>query len=147
MILERLRDLHARLAGELVPAYHKKQRVPWILALDEDGRFLNIERAETGKKDYVEIVAPYRRRQGTQPPPYLFVDKPSYVLGRPDADTEKARAQADERHTAYRRLAEACALSVNRPATDAFLRFLDEGIEAARAHPATAEMKPGDLIA
>ncbi|ARA93466.1 type I-C CRISPR-associated protein Cas8c/Csd1 [Rhodothermaceae bacterium RA] len=146
MILERLRDLHARLAGELVPAYHKKQRVPWILALDEDGRFLNIERAETGKKDYVEIVAPtLKRTSGTRA--LLFVDKPSYALGRPDADTDKARAQADERHTAYRRLAEACALSVHHPATDAFLRFLDEEIETARAQSATAEMKPGDLIA
>ena len=147
MILERLRDFHARIAGELPPAYHKKQRIRWILALDEEGHFLNFERAATGKKDYVELYTPNRIRPGTAPKPLLFVDKPSYVLGRPDADTEKARVQAKERHEAYRKLAEACALSVGRPELDAFLHFLDEGIEAARADPATADMKAGDLIA
>jgi len=146
MILERLRDLHARLEEELPPAYHKKQRIRWILALDEGGRFLNFERASTGKKDYVEMVTPYlKRTSGTRS--LLFVDKPSYALGRPDADTEKARAQAKVRHEAYRKLAEACARSVSRPETDAFLRFLDEDLDTARADPAMVDMTPGDLIA
>ncbi len=147
MILEKLRDLHARIEEELPPAYHKKQRIRWLLALDEEGRFLNFERAEAGKKDYIEMVTPYRIRPGTAPKPFLFVDKPSYVLGRPDADTEKAQAQAKERHEAYRKLAEACALSVAHPALEAFMHFLDEGVAAARADPATEAMTPGDLIA
>ncbi len=95
MILERLRDLHARVEHKLPPAYHKKQRIQWILALDEQGNFLNFEQAETGKKAFVEMVSPYRKRAGIAPNPFLLADKPSYVLGLPDADTEKARAQAE----------------------------------------------------
>ncbi len=146
MILERLRDLHARVEHELPPAYHKKQRIQWILALDEQGNFLNFEQAETGKKAFVEMVSPYlKRTSGTRP--LLLVDKPSYVLGLPDADTEKARAQAEERHAAFKALVEACALSVDDPALAAFLRFLDGSVETARGHPLTADMAAGDLIA
>ena len=146
MILERLRDLHARVEHELPPAYHKKQRIQWILALDEQGHFLNFERAETGKKTFVEMTTPYlKRTSGTRP--LLLVDKPSYVLGLPDDDTEKARAQAEERHAAFKALIEACALSVDDPTLAAFLHFLKDGVETARGHPLTADMAAGDLIA
>lgn len=144
MILERLRDLHARVVQDLPPAYHKPQRVQWILALDAQGRFLNLERATGENKPFVEMPTPYlKRTSGTRP--LLLVDKPSYVLALPEATGKEE--QAAERHTAYRALIADCATAVPAPELKAVLQFLDHHVAAARTHPATAEMKPGDLIA
>jgi CRISPR-associated protein Csd1 len=88
MIVQRLRDFHARIADDLIPSYHKAQDVRWLLDLDAEGRFQGFVGTEK------TITSPYRGRSGRKPPPYLLVDKPEYVLGLPRED-EQAQAGPD----------------------------------------------------
>lgn len=153
MILERLIDFHDT-TEDIVAASLKEQRVRWYLELSEDGRFLGLSETGAKKADWTPLVTPYTKRSGATPPPYLLVDKPNYVLAHlaePDklkaAKREKEQAKADDRHAEYVELVRACAEAVEHPAVDAFIRFLDTGIEEARTQAATLPMKPGDLIA
>ena len=153
MILERLLDFHDT-QEQIVPAALKAQRVRWFLDLDEDGRFLGLTDPGAKKADQAELIAPYAKRSGAQPPPYLFVDKPDYVLGHvAEADKlsaqaqERERTKAGERHAEYVALSRACAAAVDHAAPAAFIRFLDTQISEARAEAETLSMKPGDLVA
>lgn len=153
MILERLLDFHDA-QDQIIPASLKAQRVRWFLDLDEDGRFLSLSETGAKKSDQKELVAPYTKRSGSQPPPFLLVDKPDYVLGHV-AESEKLSAvkkaqeqkKAEARHAEYVTLVRSCAHAIRQPALDAFIRFLDTGLDAARAEAANLPMKPGDLIA
>ena len=146
MILERLRDFHDSIRDELIPSYHKEQGCRWILELDSNGEFLDFTETGQTKRSATDFVAPYRRRAGRSPPPYLLVDKPAYVLGHPRNDQEKWKKKAAQRHDTYKELMQECLEAVDHPALDAFGRFLDAHVDAARADPATEDMKKGDLI-
>ena len=146
MILERLRDFHERIQEELIPSYHKEQGCRWILELDENGRFQDFTETGQTKRSATDFVAPYMRRQGSKPPPYLIVDKPAYVLGIPRNEKEKWRKKAAQRHENYVALFEECRAAVDHPALDIYHRFLAEHVEDALAHPNTEDMKKGDLI-
>lgn len=141
MILERLTDFHARIADEIIPSYHKRQDVRWILSITADGQFEGF--VETDNL----IDAPYMKRSGSKPPPYLLVDKPGYVVGLPRSESEKHRKSAAWRHDAYIELVEACAEAAPGPALEAYLTFLAEHVEEAHKAAAEREMKVGDLIA
>lgn len=146
MILERLRDFHGRIRDELIPSYHKNQGCRWILEIDGNGRFTDFTETGQTKRSATDFVAPYRRRSGRTPPPYLFVDKPAYVLGLPRNDQEKWKRKAAERHEDYKSLAQECITAVDHPALHAFQQFLDDHVPEALAHSCTGDMKKGDLI-
>jgi len=161
MILERLLDFHDA-TDDIVAASLKEQPVRWLLELDEDGRFLSLTESGATKKDWTELATPYAKRSGSKPLPYLFVDKPDYVLGhvaQADKLTQAAKVQeqakADDRHSDYLMLARDCAESVDDPATTAFLHFLNDEEEVSKARRAAevfsardkGPMKQGDLIA
>lgn len=160
MILERLLDFHDA-TDEIVPASLKQQPVRWLLELDEEGRFLALTESGVTKKEWTELVTPYTRRT-VAVVPYLFVDKPDYVLGHlaetgklTQAKRESEQEKAADRHTAYVELVQACADAVDHPAITAFVRFLESTQEMEKAHTAAeqlstrdkAPMKKGDLIA
>lgn len=146
MILERLRDFHDRIQDELIPSYHKKQGCRWMLDLGDDGSFQGFVETGKTKRSATDFHTPYRKRSGRTPPPYLLVDKPAYVLGRPRNDQEKWKRKAAQRHEDYVALARECAEDVDHSAMDAFLAFLDEHVDKALADPSAEEMKKGDLI-
>ena len=146
MILERLHDFHERIEDELIPSYHKEQSCRWILELDENGGFLGFTETGQTKRSATDFVAPYRRRSGRTPPPYLIVDKPAYVLGHPRNEKEKWKKKAAQRHENYKALMQECIEAVDHPALDAFQRFLNSHVDDALADPAPEDMKKGDLI-
>ena len=138
MILERLLDFHDT-QDMIIPAVLKAQRVRWMLDLDEDGRFLGISETGTKKSDQKELVAPYTGRT-VAVVPFLFVDKPDYVLGHvvegdnlSDPTLQKELVKARDRHAAYAALSEDCAQAIDHPALTAFLSFLKNEIEKARS--------------
>jgi CRISPR-associated protein Csd1 len=141
MILDRLRDLRDRLDDRIIPSYHKRQKPKWVLDVAADGRFRGL--VDTN----VKLDAPYMRRAGSKPPPYLLVDKTEYVVGLPRKDTDKARARAAWRHDAYVDLVRQCAEATGEEEVRAYLAFLEHHVEAARAEAKEQEVKPGDLIA
>lgn len=146
MILERLRQFHGRIQEELIPSYHKEQGCGWILEIGANGQFHGLTETGKTKNSATDFVAPYRRRSGRTPPPYLLVDKPSYVLGRPRSQKEKWKKKAADRHEEYLALLRECTKVVEHPALTAFLRFQQDHLEEALADPATDEMKKNDLI-
>lgn len=146
MILQRLRDFHERIEDELIPSYHKKQGCRWILEINEDGTFRGFTETGQTKRSATDYVAPYKRRSGRTPPPYLLVDKPAYVLGLPRSDEEKWRKKAAQRHEHYVDLVEECAAAVDHPALETFLTFLDVHVDEALTDSVTEDMTKGDLI-
>lgn len=146
MILQRLREFHERIEDDLIPSYHKEQGCRWILEINENGTFRGFTETGQTKRSATDFVAPYKRRSGRTPPPYLLVDKPAYGLGLPRNDDEKWRKKAAQRHENYVDLVEECAASVDHPALEAFLTFLDAHVDDALADSATEDMKKGDLI-
>lgn len=146
MILERLRDFHARIQDDLIPSYHKQQGCRWILEIGSDGSFQGFIETGQTKRSATDFNTPYRKRSGRTPPPYLLVDKPAYVLGLPRSNEKKWQKKAAQRHEEYVALVHECAETVDHPALDAFLAFLDRHVADALASPKTEEMKKGDLI-
>ena len=148
MILDRLRDLRARLSDDDVPPEgYKAQPVRWVLDLSADGRVVGLTPTEGGTKKGKPMQTPYARRSGQKPPPFLLVDKPVYVLGL-DADggpSEKAEA----RHAEYLALLDEAA----RETEDGRIALLADalrdtgGVEAARDQLLTEKWAVGDLIA
>lgn len=154
MILERLIDFHARVEDEIVPALLKPQKVRWFLEIGDGGSFQGLVETGAKKKDWKEVEAPYAKRSGRQPPPYLLVDKPDYVFGYVEDDGETSdetlaaeQAKADVRHAAYVALIRLCAEAADDPALHAFLAFLENHVDEARREAAEREVKGSDLIA
>ena len=150
MILERLIDFHARVEDDIVPASLKPQKVRWFLEIGDDGSFQGLVETGAKKKDWKEVEAPYAKRSGRQPPPYLLVDKPDYVFGFVEGNgetSEAEQAKADVRHAAYVALVRLCAEAADDPALHAFLAFLESHVDVARQAAAEREVKGSDLIA
>ena len=149
MILERLIDFHARVEDDIVPASLKPQKVRWFLEIGEDGSFQGLVETGAKKKDWKEVEAPYAKRSGQKPPPYLLVDKPDYVFGYVEGGepSEAEQAKADVRHAAYVALVCQCAEAADDPALRAFMTFLENHVEAARREATEREVKGSDLIA
>ncbi|MFQ5569375.1 MAG: type I-C CRISPR-associated protein Cas8c/Csd1 [Rhodothermales bacterium] len=149
MILDRLRELHARLPDDvLIPAAHKKQTVRWILNISADGRFLGFTETGKKKKDYKEFVAPYANRTSATKP-FLLIDKPDYVLGLSEKESDKALTKAAERHNAYMELLDECAKATEDEELMVLSRLLrdPEQVEQAQSALRAETWKPGDLIA
>lgn len=113
MLLQRLAEYADRVADQLPAEYYRPKVIDRVLRLSEDGRSADLEDrrvpAKQRDKALVEQV-PYVQRSGTKVPPNLLVDTAEFVLGVPKDSgagepTEKARAEAERRHTAYRELA------------------------------------------
>ena len=69
MILERLRDLHARIQDELIPSYHKQQGCRWILEIGPDGSFQGFTETGQTKRSATDFNTPYRKRSRAESRP------------------------------------------------------------------------------
>lgn len=147
MILDRLVELRDRIPDDdVVPRHHKRQKVSWTLAISPEGRVTGVVPAGEGKKGW-QSAAPYGRRSGTAPIPFLLVDKPDYVLGL-DTDEDKAE-RAVERHAAYLDLLAEAVRQSDDPDARTVLDALSDPEQVQAARDALAEQKwgSGDLVA
>ncbi|MDT0444301.1 type I-C CRISPR-associated protein Cas8c/Csd1 [Streptomyces johnsoniae] len=133
MLLQRLREYAERAAEDLPAEYHRAKVIDRVLRLSEDGRSAELEDRRKPVKLRAEALVeyvPHVQRSGTKVPPYLLVDTAEFVLGVPkesstDGPSEKARAEAERRHAAYRELALRWADSVpDDPAAAALRTYL-----------------------
>ena len=145
MILRELQAFRSRIDTDVIPAFHKEQKVRWFLEIGEDGRFLGLTETGKTKQEWTPLVAPYAKRSGSSPPPNLFVDKPDYVLGLAIGTDDPDRTV--KRHKAYISLVKACSESVKCPSVDAFCAFLAGPMERARDEAEAKGVQTGDLIA
>lgn len=145
MILERLIELRNRLADDpesgLTPAYHKRQKVKWVMEISEAGKFVAFLTTGEKKKEIKEFDTAYKKRTAA-PDPYLFVDKREYVLG--DGDDPKTAT----RHQLYKSLIRECAATVDHNALNAYLNFLEseEELQRAREEATTKEIGDSELL-
>ncbi len=150
MILERLRDFHARIPDDAqVPEGYKEQPVDWVLDVSADGRVLGLSETGESKKKRLKLATPYVGRSGVSPPPYLLIDKPDYVLGLAEDDaTDIIAKRTKERHDAYLKLLDAAITDTGDEALTTLVKALrdEEQIDHARAALAEKPWKSGDLI-
>ncbi|MCK6513213.1 type I-C CRISPR-associated protein Cas8c/Csd1 [Myxococcota bacterium] len=100
MLLQRLWELREQLGDDYdTPESYKKRDVHFAVEIDKEGHFLDISRLgeANGKNQALKIATPDNsNRGGKEPPPFLFVDKPQYVLAVLDPK-EKAKALSPEK--------------------------------------------------
>lgn len=140
MILERLRDFHARIQDDLIPRHHKDQDVAFILEVGDDGEFLGI--TET---DGFEATGPTSYRT-SHILPHFPIDKAGFVLGIPKSESDGHRKRAAKMHEAYIELVEEAVQDVEDPPLGAYLKFLKTGIDHAREEAAQKEVEYGDFL-
>ena len=152
MLMQRLYELRQRLDGEIPAAHHKRVSIKWFLQISDTGEFVGWSPAGSGSTG-LEEPAPYSKRSGRKPPPYLLVDKHIYVLGVPLGKEKTTPEKAAERHEMYVELVEELLASLppEDPLVDpldALSSFLGSPEELASAvEAAPASLSPGDLIA
>ncbi|WP_280380487.1 type I-C CRISPR-associated protein Cas8c/Csd1 [Nocardia wallacei] len=157
MLIRRLVDSHT---DHSVPRYYRTRTVRWALAIDPAGRGQLIDRADAQHKNGNQLAAPYLTRSGKTPPPMLLVDTLEYVLGiakdvpaklAGDAwehAVDKARADADRRHSAYLELLGQWAHTSGDPAAAAVCEFFTGGgCLAVLDDPRLRTAKPSDVVA
>lgn len=118
-MLQRLNEYADRL--DLPPAMYKPTPVPWIIHIDEQGRFLGVVRTTGGgKRDRGKVfIVPYPGARTSGIKANLLVDKAEYVLGI-ERDENSPR-----RHAAFVELVRQCAKATGEPAVQAVLSFLE----------------------
>jgi CRISPR-associated protein Csd1 len=151
MILERLIELRDRLLddpeSELTPAYHKRQKIKWVMDISKEGTFTGFVTTGQKKADYKEFNTPYKMRQGTRSDPLLLVDKRDYVLGPQDV-VDKKSSKANVNHKSYLDLISECSIKSDHDALRAYVAFLSNDIEKrkARLSADSNKIKEGELI-
>lgn len=142
MLLTRLMDYKDQVGEDLPPPEHKKNQIDWVVDLDETGKylgFINSGDVDSSLEDYV----PYRRRSGRKPPPYLLVDKPSYVLNL-DIDG-KGDEKVQVRHEMFKELLSEALDQTESSSLKAILSFLDS-LPEKEIGAREDEMNSGDLV-
>src|SRR6266702_1810210 len=126
MFLEKLSEFAEHIA--LPPPMYQSTPVRYVIQLDADGNYINIEELADGKnKSTLSFNAPYcKRSSGVKPK--LLVDNGEYTLGiaREKSDPRRVR----EQHDAYITQVCECAVETREPSVIAvahFLRSLDVG--------------------
>lgn len=152
MILRALYDYYQRLAREgrvVAPGFQEKE-IPFLVVLDRDGRFVDLEDTRTGegkRRRARRFVVPREvKRSGKNAwqCANLLWDNEGYVAGWSATDPEKARRQrATFQSTLRERLGD-----VEDEGIRAVLRFLEiDDVSAVIRHPLWAEIaeKGGNL--
>ncbi len=103
MILQALSQYYQRIAanddGVAVEGF-QKQPIPFLIVLDETGRFIDIQDTRTGegkKKIAREFIVPKAVKKTSGIASNLLWDVPAYVFGIPKPDTKKDEAALKKR--------------------------------------------------
>lgn len=144
MLLQRLDELHDRIKSELPPPYHKQHEIHWIIDIGSTGKFKGFTETTGDNGSHLEEPIPYFRRSGANPPPYLIVDKPPYVLG---VGLEKfTDKKANKRNKSYVEMIKSCAASCGRAEVKAVLSFLCNKHKEEAINHLPEKMNPDDWI-
>lgn len=150
MILERLIELRDRLLddpeSELTPAYHKKQKIKWVMDISKEGTFTGFVTTGQKKADYKEFNTPYKKRS-SGPDPLLLVDKREYVLGS-DQESDVKDSKVNVKHRLYRELMTECSEEVDQSVLGSYVVFLSNEGEKNKAREVAKKEKieESDLI-
>lgn len=120
MFLEKLSEFAGQIA--LPPPMYQLTSVRYVIQLDADGNYLNIEEFADGKnKPLLSFDAPHcKRSSGIKPK--LLVDNGEYTLGMGREKSDPRRVQ--EQHAAYVRQVCECAVATREPSIIAVAQFL-----------------------
>ena len=137
MILQALSQYYQRIAsndvGVAVEGF-QKQPIPFLVILDDTGRFIDIQDTRTGdgkKKIAREFIVPKAVKKTSGIAANLLWDVPAYVFGIPKPDAKKDEAalkkRAIEQHQDFiKNLKEAFPNTEFDPAIRAVLSFLEK---------------------
>lgn len=152
MILESLVAL-ARKEKLLANPDYVPLAVAWILAVGDEGRFLNAiptaGEAEPGKKPRAKVLSIPRRRGKTSGPAADFlVDKSEYVLGV-EPDGKRSQEDLAERLGLFRKSVREALATTKIPALAAVSGFLESDAERGQAieHISAQGYQSNDLFA
>jgi len=105
MILQALNQYYERKMPELAPEGFQDVKIPFVLVLDRDGNFVQLENTQQDKLAKVFTVPRAENRQGTKAwtKPNLLWDHYGFVLGVPKEDADKEREAAARQHGMFLR--------------------------------------------
>lgn len=129
VVINKLAKFYDRIQSQLDPLYYKRHDIHWIIDIDHDGRFKGFITTAGKEGGYLEDPIPYFRRSGANPPPYLIVDKPAYVLGVGLGKFSDEKAV--NRHESYADLIEECAEEILQAEIQAVKMFLRKHLDEA----------------
>ena len=145
MILQALYYYYNRLEREnrVAPHGFMKLRIPFIIVLDKDGTFIQLEdtRLREGKKLVArEFIVPAERgRSGSNAwqVANLLWDHYGYVLGWPKSEQEKYKEMARKQHETFKSEVKKLNKAIpDDPEVEAVLKFLEKGdFSVVFSHP------------
>ncbi len=155
MILQALCDYYRRQQEELPPPGFERKAIPFVIVLDRDGRFVDIEDTRDGndKRDKGRLcVVPQGVKRTSGVAANLLWDGLGYVLGvvsetraaKLDATKlQKERERTGEAHRAFiQRIRDAFPAPIDDEGVRAALAFLERGdFSVVFAHPLWPELK------
>lgn len=154
MILQALCDYYRRQQDELPPPGFERKAIPFVIVLDRDGHFVDIEdtRAGDNKRDKGRLfVVPQAVKRSSGVVANLLWDGLGYALGvvgaaraakLDAAGLEKEQKRTREMHAAFiQRIHAVFPAPVTDPGVKATLAFLEQGdFERVFAHPLWPEV-------
>lgn len=137
MILQALKDYYDRKAadpdGRIAPEGFEDKRIPFIIVLDEEGRFVNLEftgDSDTNKKGKPFVVPMWKQKSGKDSwkTTNLLWDHYGYVLGIPKSEDEKDIEQAKKQNLTFVKMVRSANdFLPGHTALSAILKFYESG--------------------
>ncbi len=132
MILQALHEYYER-SEELAPPGWERKRIPYLIEIDRDGRFVQLTSLRTGTRPTdvsASLVPKAEGRSGSKAyaNPNLLWDHVGYVLGHPKSAKPADIELAAKQHTHFRQRIDALAAQLSdSPGLAALKRFYDAG--------------------
>ena len=122
MILQALHEYYER-ADDLAPPGWERKRIPYLIEIDRDGRFVQLTSLRTGTRptDVTASLVPKAEvRSGSRAyeKPNLLWDHIGFVLGHPKSEEPNDIELAAKRHAQFRRRIESAGQCHDRPEAD-----------------------------
>jgi CRISPR-associated protein Csd1 len=156
MLVQALAEFADRVLGDqLADEAWEEKPVPYLIELDDSGRFLNVTQRSIpvirGKKT-ISSPAPLLVPRSPSPRnaglyPLLAADDIKYVLGPGPWTTKGQEENNRERHQAFTELIRAAASDTNDEGLEVCARFYDQPDQVELARAALQNAKPGTIIA
>ncbi len=147
MILQAIERYYDRIP-DAPPQGFQYVEIPFIVVLDETGKFMGITDTRTGKAKKKRgrvflMPRPVKRSSGILP--NLLWDNPAYVFGEPTPDKKKDPARqkrrAQDQHQSFlEKIKKIFPKETRTPEIEAVLKFLETNKESVKAHPLWEEI-------
>lgn len=152
MILQALQHYYERKKHDLAPEGFQEIKIPFVIVLDTDGHFVQLENTQQDRQAQVFTVPRAENRSGTRAwiKPNLLWDHYGFVLGVPKEESEKDREAAAKQHGMFiRRVVLTARLLPQEHGIHAVVKFLERGdfsnVLADQKWPDCLRIKGGNL--